>query len=626
MTAPDPDLSRERTRLDPPETAAARAADAPATLAARTVAQGETSASAQKQPSALAVPDVQVEELIARGGMSELYRGVQKFLNRVVAVKVLPLGDHWNADLAERFQREARLLAELNHPHIVSCHQAGSLPDGRGYLVMEYVDGPNLSDYVKANGPLPETAALEWTRDVAIALAHAMERGIVHRDVKPQNVLLKPVSSQAGARRGSLPFLAKLADLGIARYAASSPTANPDSKLTQMGQFVGTPSFMAPEQFDDATGVDQRADIYGLGGILYFVLCGKIPFSTRSMSELIRRKAANEFTPLRMNAPAVRPETEAFVARMLEADPHKRIASYQEVIATCEALLQSSAEPHTPPAQPHAAGATLAPAAAATRGSATPVPAPGNAPPRPAATRSPGMLVGILLAVVVFGAIGIGVALRGRGTPPESGTPASGAASPGTSPAPLPAPPVRHSLAFAGPPSALFTGDFSRRLEGWKTEGIVAADEETDDGIVANAAAAGGSPAWASRALAGAPWRMAGTIDLSQAIEAWIELRGQSGEPLARVRLQNLGSSLLAGIETEGKPSPPQTLAGEKLDAGTVAFRVSFDGVDIVAEVADTKLPARQVAKAPASIALVATKGLVGFRQVTEEKAATPAR
>ena len=266
-----------------------------------------------------AIDGVTIERELGRGGMGAVWLGRQTYLDRQVAVKALTLaGDEV---FASRFRREARILAGLAHPHIVACHQAGMAPDGRPFLVMEFVDGPDLKKHVAAHGPLAPADAARLVAEVAEGLRHAHAQGIIHRDVKPENVLL--------STRPDGNWTAKLADLGLARPSQ----AVKGQDLTAAGQILGTPSTMAPEQFDDPDSVDQRADIYGLGCVLHHALTGKAAFSGHSFAELVASKVHGPPPDPAKRCPGLPRELSALCMAMLARDRAQR-PDYDAVIAT----------------------------------------------------------------------------------------------------------------------------------------------------------------------------------------------------------------------------------------------------------------------------------------------------
>ncbi len=244
-------------------------ADAPAGLCPACLARAARPAAASLDPEALAevrrtlvlhAPDLELGELIGRGGMGFVFRGRQARLGREVAVKVLDPELSRNALFAERFSREAQTLARLAHPSIVAVHdygQAGEL----FYLVLEYVDGVNLRQILQARTLLPPQA-LAIVPQVCEALEFAHSHGVVHRDVKPENILID--------RLGRV----KIADFGLAKLLGFD--AQPEG-LTSAGQVLGTLRYMAPEQMERPLEVDHRADIYSLGVVFYEMLTGEIP-------------------------------------------------------------------------------------------------------------------------------------------------------------------------------------------------------------------------------------------------------------------------------------------------------------------------------------------------------------
>lgn len=277
------------------------------------------------------VPGVELECLIGQGGQGFVFKGRQTWIDRVVAVKVLAA--QWRTPaFVERFRREARLLAGLQHAHIVTCHGAGVTDGGECHLVMELLDGPNLRVWIDRHGPVPLNAALRLGRALADALEHAHQRGLVHRDVKPENVLLQPRPSTAG---DTFPFLPKLADLGLAR---AMPQGQRGTMLTPVGAIVGTPATMAPEQFDAPDLVDHRADIYGLGCVLHHALIGQPAFRGATMTDLVVQKAARSADAM-LAMPGVPDAVVTLISRMLARDPGDRPQTWPAVTAALDGAL-----------------------------------------------------------------------------------------------------------------------------------------------------------------------------------------------------------------------------------------------------------------------------------------------
>jgi len=205
-------------------------------------------------------PQLEILELIGRGGMGAVYKARQPSLDRLVALKILPPAAAGGAGFAERFTREARALARLNHPNIVAVYDFGQAA-GMPYFVMEYVDGLNLRE-LERGGKLDPHEALQIVPQICAALQFAHDEGIVHRDIKPENILLD--------KKGRV----KIADFGIAKLVGQTVS---DATLTGAGDVVGTLHYMAPEQVEKPLTVDHRADIFSLGVVFYELLTGELP-------------------------------------------------------------------------------------------------------------------------------------------------------------------------------------------------------------------------------------------------------------------------------------------------------------------------------------------------------------
>ena len=207
--------------------------------------------------------------------MGEVYRAQHPTLNRAVAIKILP--EHKGGDEAEkRFEREAQTVAKLKHSNIVTMHDVGE-QDGQPYMVMEYIDGQDLSDLLRQRGHLPISEALPILSDVASALDYAHSQGVIHRDIKPSNVMVEKTTT-TGATQG---VRAVLMDFGIAKsYVAAT-------RLTHTGGMIGTLDYISPEQIQGSAEVDARADIYSLGVMAYQVLTGKLPFEHNNPGAMV---------------------------------------------------------------------------------------------------------------------------------------------------------------------------------------------------------------------------------------------------------------------------------------------------------------------------------------------------
>ena len=253
-----------------------------------------------------AFPQLEILGLIGHGGMGVVYKARQPKLDRLVALKLLTQSLARDPAFAERFNREARFLARLNHPSIVNVYDYGEA-GGFYYLLMEYVDGVNLRQAMQA-GRFTPAQALALVPKICDALQFAHNEGVLHRDVKPENILLD--------LRGRV----KMADFGIAKLVGDCV---PEATLTASGQTVGTPHYMAPEQWEHPQEVDQRADIYSLGVVFYEMLTGELPVG--------RFAPPSEKTP-------VDPRVDAVVFRALEKEREKRFDSAAEVKSRVEAI------------------------------------------------------------------------------------------------------------------------------------------------------------------------------------------------------------------------------------------------------------------------------------------------
>lgn len=267
----------------------------------------------------LVLGNYRVLERIGAGGMGVVFRGEHALLRRIVAIKVLPLSRDQDVRLLMRFQAEMRMVATLQHPNIVAATDAGSITNLEPnlpvlhYLVMEYVPGRDLEQLVEMDGPLEPAIACEYIHQIASALSEASTHNLVHRDIKPSNILV--------TEKG----VAKLLDFGLAQ--------NFQNQLTEPGSLLGTVDYMAPEQARDPRNVDIRADIYGLGGTLYWCLTGKTPFVAQgSVAEQLNRRLTEPSPSLREKRPEISSDLDAVVRRMMAPKVDDRFQTPQAVM------------------------------------------------------------------------------------------------------------------------------------------------------------------------------------------------------------------------------------------------------------------------------------------------------
>jgi len=284
------------------------------------------------------LPGYVIERELGRGGMGAVYLGRQLSLDRQVAIKVM--SKRWAADpvFVARFTREAYAAAQLSHPNIVQIHDIGEV-EGSRFFSMEYVRGRSLSELVRIQGKLDPETAVGYVLQAARGLKHAHDCGMIHRDVKPDNLLL----DEQG--------LVKVADLGLVKTPAvhrsddqlagdsGAGLGELPSNMTGARIALGTPAYMSPEQCRDAATVDRRADIYSLGCTLYVLVTGRPPFNGTSDVELMTKHVYDQLVPPEQIAARVPKEVSAVIQRMMEKNPDDRFQSMGEVIRTLEAWL-----------------------------------------------------------------------------------------------------------------------------------------------------------------------------------------------------------------------------------------------------------------------------------------------
>ncbi len=287
----------------------------------RTMA-GEGKASAADEDPLLGreLGGCRIESILGEGGMGVVYRGVDLSLDRQVAIKVLPPRVMKKKMLVERFHREARAAAQVEHPNIVQVYRVGEEGD-RHYIVMQYVKGQALSDLLQEKGKIEYRRATRMIFDVTKGLAHAHEHGIIHRDIKPDNIMI--------TEKGEV----KLADFGLARELKT------DSEISQTGQVLGTPYYMSPEQCQGER-VDGRSDLYALGATFYYMLTGVRPFSGDTPYEVILKHMKEPLTDPRVHVPGLPQDLVEIVQTLMAKTASKRMASAEALAERLESILQ----------------------------------------------------------------------------------------------------------------------------------------------------------------------------------------------------------------------------------------------------------------------------------------------
>lgn len=266
------------------------------------------------------IGDFRIEKRLGKGGMGEVFLATQKSLDRKVAIKTLAPGLAKRADLVTRFIRECRSMAKLHHNNIVQVYAADT-KGGINFVAIEYVDGQSLQDWVDQAGKLSVGDALHVLIVCCRALEHALEKSIIHRDVKPDNVLV------------TADGVVKVADFGLAKALDDD-----DQSVTKTGAGMGTPVYMAPEQARSAKTVDHRSDVFALGVMLYYLLTGRFPFDGETLVEIIEAKEKGKYTPPRQLEPAIPDRLDLIIGKMIATKPEQRYGDYAELLRDLEGL------------------------------------------------------------------------------------------------------------------------------------------------------------------------------------------------------------------------------------------------------------------------------------------------
>jgi tRNA A-37 threonylcarbamoyl transferase component Bud32 len=287
------------------------------------------------------IPGYEVLGELGRGGMGIVYQARQLERNRIVALKVIRKERLSNPETVRRFRREAQAAARLSHPNVVAIYDHDHEGETH-YLAMEYVPGVTLQRLVEDAGPLPVWQACDVVRQAALGLQHASEQGLVHRDVKPANLM---AVARAGAALPARP-LVKILDMGVARMTPPcDPAEESLSTLTRDGSVIGTPDFVAPEQLEDPHNADVRADLYSLGCTFYFLLSGRVPFPGGTLVQKLDRQRWETAPSVDQLRPEVPAAVAAVVRRLMAKHPDDRYRAPAELAASLEQLTRTGALP-----------------------------------------------------------------------------------------------------------------------------------------------------------------------------------------------------------------------------------------------------------------------------------------
>ncbi len=263
---------------------------------------------------------------LGAGGMGTVFKAEQMPLGRIVALKVMSPELLKNPSAVARFHREIQAAAALSHPHVVAAFDAESVGDTH-FLVVEYIAGKDLNHYAAGNRAFPVGWACECIRQAALGLQHAHERGLVHRDIKPANLLVT-VPSEGSAAAGAAQPVVKILDMGLSRFVSESVE---DGGLTSVGQVMGTPDYISPEQARDTHTADIRSDIFSLGCTLFRLLTGRVPFDGNTVVQKLLARTTRDAPRLASFRPDAPPGLDVIVAQMLARDPDRRYQTPQEV-------------------------------------------------------------------------------------------------------------------------------------------------------------------------------------------------------------------------------------------------------------------------------------------------------
>ena len=281
----------------------------------------------QKAHEAQRLGQYRLKQILGFGGMGAVYLAEHVLLLRPCAIKLIRPDQAGDPNTLIRFEREVQATATLTHPNTVEIFDYGHAEDGTFYYVMEYLPGMNLEDLVERHGPMPPERAVHLLRQVCQALREAHGIGLIHRDIKPGNIL--------ACERGKVYDVAKLVDFGLVR---SFGLPGGDARLTQEGSFTGSPAFMSPEQAAGHQRLDARSDIYNVGAVAYFLITGQLLFDRESLLQMLHAHAYEPLVTVHEIQDAVPSDLQQVILRCLEKDPDRRYqdaASVDKALAAC---------------------------------------------------------------------------------------------------------------------------------------------------------------------------------------------------------------------------------------------------------------------------------------------------